>query len=253
MTTDRMLVWSGVSQLDGRTPVIVLATGLPHAGSKAHSANAKTGDMVQVHILLADTNPTHALKQGQDSAICGTCPHKSVAAGGSGACYTHANIRRGFAQTSTWKAHDSKGSLPFDVERFRGLKVRFGAYGDPAAVPVSVWESIASVAAAVTGYTHQWRTCDPAFARWCMASADTAEEGREARKLGYRNFIVRPVGSAKPKGAVVCPASEEAGKRTVCADCLQCGGTDSGRRADITIMAHGSSARKFLPLTVVAN
>jgi hypothetical protein len=149
-----------------------------------------------------------------------------------------------------WVAHQDKGSIPFDVERFRGRKVRFGAYGDPAAVPLAVWDSIASVAAGVTGYTHQWRTADVGFARHCMASADSAEEGREARRMGYRNFIVRPAGSVKPKGAVVCPASEEAGKRTVCADCLQCGGTGNGRKQDVTIMAHGATKRAFVPLSL---
>ena len=246
MATERMIIWSGISQLDGVTPVVALATGVPTAGTRSVSSNnAKTGDMIQVHILLADVNPTQALKQGLDAAICGTCPHKSVAAGGSGACYTHGNIRRGFAQTSTWKSHDAKGSVPFDVSRFAGQKVRFGAYGDPAAVPFEVWASIAEVAEGVTGYTHQWRTADPRFAEVCMASADSMPEYLEARRAGYRTFLVRPMDSARPKGMITCPASEEAGKKTVCASCLQCGGTGNGRKAMITIMAHGASKKQF--------
>lgn len=244
MATERMIVWQGISALDGVTPIVVLATGVPKASTKAVSSqNTKTGDMIQTWILRADVAPHTALKEGKDQAICGTCPHRGKASGGSGACYV--NVGQG--PRSLWVAHNSKGSIPFDLERFRGHKVRFGAYGDPAAVPFEVWESIASVASGVTGYTHQWRTADTRFARYCMASADTADEGREARKLGYRNFIVRPVGSAKPRGAVVCPASEEAGKRVTCADCLQCGGTDNGRKADITIMAHGATKNAFKP------
>lgn len=245
MATERMLVWSGVSQLDGVTPIVVLATGVPK-GKGVSSQNSKTGDMIQTWILRADVAPHVALKTGLDQAICGTCPHRGKASGGSGACYV--NVGQG--PRSLWVAHQDKGSIPFDVERFRGHKVRFGAYGDPAAVPLSVWDSIADVAAGVTGYTHQWRTADVGFARHCMASADSAEEGREARRMGYRNFIVRPAGSVKPKGAVVCPASEEAGKRTVCADCLQCGGTGNGRKQDITIMAHGATKRAFVPLSL---
>ena len=250
MATERMIVWSGLSQLDGVTPIVALATGVPKGKGKS-SNNVKTGDMIQVHILLEDVNPTEALKSGSDVAICGTCPHKSKAAGGSAACYTHGNIRRGFAQTTTWKAHDAKGSIPFDVERFAGHKVRFGAYGDPAAVPFEVWESIAEVASAVTGYTHQWRTCDPRFAEVCMASTDSAAETSDALAKGYRVFNVREAGTPKPKGMVTCPASEEAGKRTVCADCLQCGGISSGRKASITIQAHGATKRAFIPLAVI--
>lgn len=257
MSRRRMLVWRGVSQLDGVTPLVVLATFDTRDGDHS-SANTKTGGMVQTYILRDDIAPLDALKSGADTAICGVCPHKSIAAGGSGACY----VNVGQAPRSTWLAYVRRnratGTRPddtraLDLEALRGRKIRFGTYGDPAAVPFEVWESLASVARAVTGYTHQWRAADPRFARFCMASADSVAEGVIARHKGYRNFIVRAAGSAKPAGAVVCPASAEAGRKTVCASCLQCGGTDSGRRADITIEAHGSTARKFrpLPLSVV--
>jgi hypothetical protein len=249
MATERMLVWEGISLLDGTTPIVVLATGVPKGGKGRSSANSKTGDMIQIAILIRDVNPVEVLSRGTDTAICGTCPHRSKASGGSGACYV--GVWKG--PNSTWKSHVAKGSVPFDVERFRGQKVRFGSYGDPAAVPFHVWESIASVASGWTGYTHQWRTADQRFSRYLMASADSAEEGREARKLGYRNFIVRPAGSEKPKGAVTCPASAEAGKKLQCADCLMCSGTGSSQPRDITIIAHGATAKNFtsLPLTVV--
>lgn len=252
MATERMLVWEGLSQLDGITPIIVLATGVPKASNKAKSStNTKTGDMIQIHIVVKDLHPMEALSTGADIAICGVCPHKSKTSGGSGACY----VQVGKGESSMWKSHQAKGSVPLDTERFRGQKVRFGAYGDPAAVPFEVWESIAGVAKAWTGYTHQWKATDPRFSRYLMASADNAAEGRQARRLGYRNFIVRAPGEAKPHGAVVCPASEEAGRKTVCASCLQCGGTDSGRKADITIVAHGATAKAFksLPLSVVGS
>lgn len=241
MTNNRMLVWAGVSALDGVTPIVVLATGL-----SAASQNSKTGGMIQTWILRDDVAPHTALKQGLDEAICGTCPHRGKASGGSGACYV--NVGQG--PRSLWQAHQDKGSMPMDLSAFAGKRVRFGAYGDPAAVPFHVWERIASVADGVTGYTHQWRTAPTGFARFCMASADSVEERREARLMGYRSFQVRTKGSAKPEGTVTCPASAEAGKRTVCADCMQCGGTDNGRRADITIEAHGATARSFMPLAL---
>ena len=243
MATDRMLVWSGISRIDNATPIIVLATYVPRIGTKsAGSKNAKTGEMIQTYILNADSSPIESITTGNDQSICGTCPQRGKASGGSGACYV--NVGQG--PTSTWKAHNRNGSVPFDVERFRGKKVRFGAYGDPAAVPFEVWKSIADVAESVTGYTHQWRTADPRFSQICMASADSVSEALEAKHThGYRNFIVRPAGSAKPSGAIVCPASAEAGKKITCSDCLMCGGTSSNQTRDITIIAHGTSARMF--------
>lgn len=50
-----------------------------------------------------------------------------------------------------------------------GLPVRLGTYGDPAAVPTVVWQTVLAQSAMHTGYTHQWRTCDQTLAHWCMA------------------------------------------------------------------------------------
>ncbi|AXH46830.1 hypothetical protein SEA_ACOLYTE_87 [Mycobacterium phage Acolyte] len=228
-----MLVWQGPSELTGEE-LIVLAT----KAKSAKAANMKTGDMVQISILRADVNPTEAIKLGLDEATCGDCPFRSVASGGDGGCYTHKSLRRGHAQTSSWNAHQAKGSLPFDVEAFRGLKVRFGSYGDPAAVPFEVWEAILTVSDGVTGYTHQWRTADPRFAELCMASADTVEQRREARHKGYRTFRPRPGNAPRMAGEVICPASTEAGFKTSCETCMACGGTSTGRKQDITIILH---------------
>ncbi len=256
-TATRMVIWEGPSLLDG-SPIIVLATGVPTAAQRkrgARSGNVKTGDMVQTYILRADINPVAVLRAGADVSICGVCPHKSRAAGGSGACYV--NVGQG--PRSAWVAHQHTGSTPFDIERLRGLKIRFGSYGDPAAVPSYVWQQLADAASGVTGYTHQWDAdklaaagyatdaADIKLAQWCMASADTAAEGRQARRLGFRSFIVRGPNDPKPAGAVVCPASAEGGKRTVCATCMSCGGTGNGRRNDVTIIAHGSTAGSFRP------
>lgn len=239
-----MIVWQGASLIDG-SPIVVLATGF-----SAGSANSKTGDMLQTFILRADIDPMTALREGEDVSICGVCPHKGKAAGGTGACY----VRVYHAPLSTWRAWQRGNAEPFDIERFRGRRVRFGSYGDPAAVPLSVWQKLAAVAEGTTGYTHQWRAADPGFASLCMASADSVEDRRAARLMGYRTFRVRTVGSEKERGEVVCPASEEAGKLTQCAACMQCGGTGNGRTADITIEAHGATRKAFraLPLLVSA-
>ncbi|WP_235571350.1 hypothetical protein [Mycobacterium sp. Root265] len=249
MATERMVIWQGKSELDG-SDIIVLATGVPKASkrvSKARSsANVKTGNMIQIHIVVDGILPLEALKQGLDQAVCGICPHRGKASGGTNACY----VNLGKGQNSMMRSHLTRGSAPFRVEAFAGQKVRFGAYGDPAAVPFEVWSQIQAVADSTTGYTHQWRIADPRFAEICMASADSVEDRREARLKGYRTFRVRTKASARLKGEVVCPASKEAGYKTVCATCMACGGTDTGRAQDITIIAHGPTAKRFAPLSL---
>jgi hypothetical protein len=260
-TATRMLIWEGPSVIDG-APIVVLATGVPTLKQRARGArsgNSKTGDMVQTFILRADINPVAAIAMGADVSICGVCPHKGKTAGGSGACYV--NVGQG--PRAAWVAHQHTGSTPYDPERLAGLKIRFGAYGDPAAAPADMWAELHRLAVGVTGYTHQWDAerlragglspdaADPRFRDWMMASADTAEEGRRARALGYRSFIVRAPGDAKPRGAIVCPASAEGGRRTVCADCMQCGGVGNGRRNDVSIVVHGTTARAFRPLPLM--
>jgi hypothetical protein len=237
MATERMIVWEGPSQITGR-PIIALATGVPTKGSRSKSGNTKTGDMIQIAIMSAEVNPTEGLKTGQDENVCGKCPFSSKPNGGDGSCYTHKNLRRGFAQTATWKTHAQKGSVAFDVTRFAGQRVRFGSYGDPAAVPVEVWQAIVSVAEGVTSYTHQWRTCPPEFAEFSMASTDNLRERKQARLRGFRSFMPREAGSPKPLGMITCPASKEMGMRTTCEQCMMCGGTSASQVRDITIERH---------------
>lgn len=262
MARRRMVVYRGPSQLNPDVEIVVLAT-YDSRLDKA-SDNAKTGDMVQTWILRADINPVEALRLGLDQPICGTCPHRSRAGGGTGACYVNVPYRGPAAIWKGWKRDGTRttkkgnpttvgDSLPFDVEAFRGRLVRFGSYGDPAAAPYEVWEQLAAVAEGTTGYSHQWRTADQRFKRVTMASCDHPDEYAEAVSKGWRTFNVRPHGTPKPKGLVQCPAAEEAGKKTQCASCLQCSGVGSGRTASISIAAHGSTKKRFvsLPLMVV--
>ena len=263
MAKKRMIVWRGPSQLDGITPIVLLATYDTRAGDKS-SQNAKTGGMIQTFVLRDDMSPMEALRAGADAAICGTCPHRSSMSGGSDACY----VIVWQAPESTWQAYKRDGtrtnprtgrptragdSVAFDLSAFAGRKVRFGSYGDPAAVPLHVWQEIHAVASDVTGYTHAWSYSDAGYSAFCMASCDNVAEWQGAKAMGYRSFVVRPAGAPKPRGLVQCPASAEAGKKTTCAACLQCGGTSSGRRADISIAAHGATRKRFksLPLSVV--
>src|SRR6056297_1167050 len=64
------IAYEGPSLIDGQNIVVLVQTG---------SSNRKTGDMVQTYILHANIDPITASRTGQDSAICGNCPHRGEA------------------------------------------------------------------------------------------------------------------------------------------------------------------------------
>jgi hypothetical protein len=232
-----VILWEGPSAIDG-APIVVIATGLKGRASR----NEKTGDMVQTWIIRADVDPHDATKFGEDASVCGSCPHRP-ALGGS--CY----VKVFQAPKSVWKAYQRgvyPRAMPWEVaDLFAGRMVRLGSYGDPAAAPVAMWRAVVSKAAGSTGYTHQWRTAEPAFKSLVMASADSAAEGLIARLQGWRTFRIRTADEPLAAREFVCPASAEAGYKTDCASCRACGGTSSKAKASPVIIAHGATARRF--------
>jgi hypothetical protein len=135
-------------------------------------------------------------------------------------------------------------NLDIAAQYVAGKPVRLGSYGDPAAVPFYIWQGLVSKASGVTGYTHQWRNF-PEFAALCMASVDTFDEYMTAKAQGWRTFRVRRPDDLADNLEVICPASKEAGFKTVCASCKACGGHSSKAKAGIVIMAHGAKASRF--------
>ena len=97
------------------------------------------------------------------------------------------------------------------------------------------------MASKTTGYTHQWRTVPAYWSDVVMASADTMADADEAHAMGYRTFRVSPA-MDRQQGEVLCPASEEAGKKLTCETCGACNGTATGRKGSIMIPLHGSNA-----------
>lgn len=78
----------------------------------------------------------------------------------------------------------------------RGRKVRLGAYGDPAAIPSYVNESLVSESAGHTAYSHQsaWEARTEGFLpERMMVSADSLSAATEAWTRSWRTF--RVVGS----------------------------------------------------------
>lgn len=236
--------YEGPSMLTG-TPIVAIAT--------MHSDNSKTGNMIQTWILVQDRDPLAANRSGADIAICGKCPARGIATGANRglakkrSCYVDL-VHGPLGIYTAWKA----GRYPRVTGHAaiaaigHGRKVRLGAYGDPAAVPAYVNQSLISESDGHTAYSHQssWegRTSgfDPAS---MMVSADSLSAASEAWARSWRTF--RVVGSVDElvKGQeVLCPASEEAGKRTQCIRCLLCAGAGS-RAKSVAIVVHGAGRK----------
>lgn len=236
MPRQSAIIYRGPSRIDGAPIVVVFLPG---------STNRKTGNMAQTYIIRDDMSPSDASRSGADVSICGACVHRGRMENGALAgrsCYVtlfhgpravYDGVRRGiYPDVSSDSAKISAlGS---------GQLVRLGTYGDPAAVPLHVWDSLLSAAAGHTGYTHQWKA--PRLrdvTKYCQASCDTVTDVEKASDLGLGIFYVMPNGGETPDGFFRCPASAEAGKKKTCADCLMCDGIGGNR---IGIDAHGTGA-----------
>lgn len=245
------VIFQGPSLLDG-SPIVVVAV--------TSSKNSKTGNMVQTYILRSDVDPLTASKTGADVAICGNCPHRGqattdpaakVAKGRS--CYV--NLAQGVLVV--WKALQN-GRYPVAVGHKAiaalgaGRMVRIGTYGDGAAVPSYIWDSLCSQAEGWTAYTHQtgWAGAAVDPSRF-MVSVESKAQAVTAWDAGARTFrVVASLADVDRKREAVCPASEEMGKRATCATCKLCAGA-SVKAKSIAIVAHGTAAAKAAAHRVV--
>lgn len=210
---------------------VVIATGF-----RRKSSNRKTGDMIQVWVLVRYEDPLQAIASGRDRLICGSCPLRG-SKGKTRACY----VNVGQSPKSIWKAYKS-GSYPplTDYSVFAGRTVRFGAYGDPTHIPYEIARRVVNAAQGHTGYTHAWRK--PSFQPWrslVMASVETDADRAHAQSLGWSTFQVTPKGTAAPSPSIECLSDS---KGVQCHDCLLCSGTRTTPRS-IYIEAHGSGAK----------
>ena len=245
-----VILYEGPSLIDGK-PIVAIATGLT-----GRSRNEKTGAMVQTWIMRADVAPHEAAHTGDDASVCGDCPHRGRIEDGRNvgrSCY----VTLFQAPLSVWKAYKrgvyQAASREEVAALFAGRMVRLGSYGDPAAVPVIVWQSAVVRAAGWTGYTHQWRTAPRALASLCMASVETDAQARAARLQGWRTFRVRAEGQPlASKLEFICPASAEAGMKTDCASCRACMGTSGKAKASPVIIAHGAGRKAASALAMAA-
>jgi hypothetical protein len=220
------VIYEGASQLNGE-PIVAIVT--------LNSNNIKTGNMASMWILHRDVRPTEASKTGDDEAVCGMCPHRHNL---GGACY----VTLFQAPLQVFKSYH-KGNYPTvnDMTVFEGMSVRFGAYGDPMAVPVSILARLKAVIKNNTSYTHQWRKDNDVLKTVSMASTDSIEETIEAQRMGWRTFRVTNDIDTLLESEIICPNTT---RNVQCIDCGLCKGTSSKGKS-IVIEVHGAKKNKF--------
>ena len=220
---------------------VIIATGF-----STPSDNRKTGDMIQIWILVKSVDPVEAISTGLDRIICGNCRHRGHEENGRFGVERSCYVNPGQAPLQIWKSWKAGNYAPLrSLELFTGRKVRFGAYGDPTWIPLPLALAIAGVSSGHTGYTHQWRK--PSLQGWkqiLMASVDTTAELLIARAMGWSTFRVSP-GMDHHSMETLC-ASERNG--TPCSICLGCPGSRNGIQS-VWIPAHGTGKRHFINMS----
>lgn len=222
------ILWEGTSQFDD-TPLVVLLSGV------RFSDNEKTGNMLQTFILRQDMLPTEAVKKGYDFATCGNCVQRPSVARktGTSVCY----VNTGKSINRIWRKYSIGGYIHLqdaDYRHLRGRKLRMGSYGDPAAVPFSVWSKLLTHVSSHTGYTSSWREPISYHLKGiCQASCNTLEAKETAESLGWVTFTNLPTGSNAPEKAVLCPNVKDEEIK-----CLACGLCD-GKTQNVFLYDHG--------------
>jgi len=221
--------------------IVVIAT--------TRTKNPKTGDMVQIWILPRDVDPMRAVQTGEDDIVCFDCKHRGdKSAGRKRTCY----VQVAKAPRGIWRAYN-RGRYEYLAADgyqsvFGGKKIRFGAYGEPVLIPIAIVRALSAVSAGRTGYTHQWMRAEyQVYRPYVMASVDSPAEYALAKSFGWRTFRARTADQALSAAEIICPASDEAGYRTTCAQCRLCDGArENDARKDIAIIVHGAAAKSFV-------
>ena len=204
MARKTIILYQGPSLINGQ-PIVALA--------QSDSTNSKTGNMIQTFILDATTDPLTASRTGKDASICGSCPHRGTPNNNdkgqatNRTCYvTLAHAPLGKYKAYKKGVYGTTTATLKEIESFGSLQgVRLGTYGDPC---------------------------------------DNLKQSIEAWSRNERTFrVISDIDQLYRKREILCPASEEMGKRATCASCKLCGGSKVNAKS-IAIVAHGTSKRK---------
>ena len=224
-----LIIYEGPSLIDPTRSVAVIAT--------FDSRNKKTGGMAQIWILDQAERPSQAQKTGADRSVCGDCVMRPI---NGGYCY----VLTFQAPDKIWDAYKRglyKKATQSDIDfSFYRRKVRFGAYGDPAAVAASVYDPIRAVCNSEesTAYTHQHGRAwyDSGFNSWAVISADTIKQAKRHHAAGRQTFRAIAPGEELLPGEVMCDNVET---NLQCIDCGRC----NGKRESVAVPFHGSRAK----------
>jgi hypothetical protein len=239
-----VIVYRGPSRFDG-APIVAIVTGL-----RRPSNNPKTGRMAQLWILRSDMSPLEAIDKRADYSVCADCRLR-----GTGSKDRSCYVSMKNAPLAVYRAF-KRGMYPTvdpsivaEYLRSADLSIRFGAYGEPTALPRWILDDLAE-GTTYTGYTHQWNSSGiAAYRHLLMASVDSTSEAVQAASLGWRTFRTRTAESPLLPREIACPASDEMGHRTTCAECALCDGARAGdRRKQIAIVVHGSGKTHYMQL-----
>ena len=115
----------------------------------------------------------------------------------------------------------------------------------PAARACAVSSAVSQLA------MHQCASAGSHVRHWCVypvCMADCVNTVRQTAvgtAAGWRTFTVVPVGAESgPDRAILCPASEQAGRLLHCVDCKACDGRAGGRTAHVWIPVHGVALKQ---------
>ena len=226
---DSIVIYKGISLLDNETPIMVVMSGY-----NKDSKNEKTGPLVQLYILPIDILPKDAYQSGSKS-VCGDCKYN-----GNNGCYVRWSHLK-----SLWNSARKQNPVSMRIakELIKGLRVRVGAAGDPAAIPFSFWNSLLSGCENHTGYTHQWDKDEfSSLSSLFVASTDSKDETRRANEKGWSTFEV--IDNEEPSASsILCLATDTTktknGLPFDCASCMGCNG--KGKQKNWYVKLHGAT------------
>ena len=226
---DSIVIYKGISLLDNETPIMVVMSGY-----NKDSQNDKTGPLVQLYILPIDILPKDAYTSGSKS-VCGDCKYN-----GNNGCYVRWSHLKGL-----WNSARSQSpvSMRLSKELIKGLRVRVGAAGDPAAIPFTFWNSLLSGCEKFTGYTHQWNKDEfTSLSSLFVASTDSKEETRQANDKGWSTFEVIDNEEPSPS-SILCLATDTTKQKNglpfTCSSCMGCNG--KGKQKNWYVQLHGAT------------
>lgn len=189
--------------------------------------------------MYANNMPKRVMKEffGLDASNCLDCPFSGNS--GNGKCYTHKyNQYAGFM--SMLKSIKESDLTILNAQKWRdvihmsaNVFVRFGTYGEPSLLPITMVRHMSMASKSWTGYTHQsHKAWASDYKDYFMASLESATDTSD-----WRAFRVLDEAS-DAESSVQCPASKEGGYVTTCAKCGLCSGLMGKGNKDVQILNH---------------